>query len=138
MKIKLLGDTKCPERKRKNDCGWDFYLNDFVCFHKGETTIVDTGVCVEIPEGWAGLFALRSSICKTGLTLQNPLVDNNYRGELHLLITNNTDKDFCFYKGDRIASLYCFPYLTEDLEIVEELSETDRGDKWNGSSNQMA
>lgn len=134
MKIKLLKNTKCPERKRKSDCGWDLYLNDWVCCHKGTTTIIDTGICVEIPKGWVGLFALRSSICKTGLTLQNPLIDNNYRGELHLILTNNTNKDICFEKGDRIVSLYCFPYLTEDLEIVDELSESDRGSNWNGSS----
>ena len=134
MKIKLLGNTKCPVRKREGDVGWDLYLNDFVCFHKGETTVVDTGVCVEIPEGWAGLLAMRSSVCRTGLTLQNPIIDTNYRSQIHILVTNNTNKDICYEKGDRIVSLYCFPYLTEELEIVDELSETERGSNWNGSS----
>ena len=134
MKIKLLGDTKCPERKRDGDCGWDLYLNDYVCFHKHTVTTVDTGVCVEIPEGWAGLLAMRSSVCKTGLTLQNPLIDRGYTGQLHLIIANNTDKDFSYEKGDRVCSLYCFPYLTESLEVVDELSETERGENWNGSS----
>lgn len=134
MKIKLLGDTKCPERKRDGDCGWDLYLNDYVYLPKHSVTVIDTGVCVEIPEGYVGLLAMRSSVCKTGLTLQNPLIDRNYRGELHILIANNTDNDFNFEKKDRICSLYCFPYLTESLEVVDELSESNRGKNWNGSS----
>lgn len=134
MKIKLLNGAKCPERKREGDCGWDIYLNDYVCCHKRSVTVIDTGVCVEIPEGYAGLLAMRSSICKLGLTLQNPLIDRNYRGELHVIVANYTDHDMSFYKGDRICSLYCFPYLTESLEVVDELSETDRGENWNGSS----
>lgn len=135
MKVKLLNGTKCPERKRESDCGWDVYLNKSVVILPYSTACIDTGVCVEIPEGYAGLFALRSSTAKTGqVVLQNPLIDRGYIGELHLLLTNISNEILTFQKDERIASLFCFPYLTENLEIVDELSATDRGTAWNGSS----
>ena len=135
MKIKLLNGTRCPERKRESDCGWDVYLNKPVIIKPRETACIDTGVCIEIPDGYAGLFAIRSSIAKKGqIVLQNPLIDKGYVGELHLLLTNISDEVVTFQEDERIASLFCFPYLTENLEIVDELSKTDRGTAWNGSS----
>ena len=98
---------------------------------------VDTGVCVELPQGYAGLFALRSSICNKNkhLILKNPLVDENYRGELHgILYNDGFFKTIKFKKGERVFSLYVFPVHQEDVKVSEKLSETNRGESWNGSS----
>ena len=134
MKIKILNNAKCPKRQREGDCGWDLYLNDDVYMPPHEVTIVDTNICLEIPKGYVGQLAIRSSIAKTGLILQNPLIDSNYRGQFRCIFYNATENAMAFQKGDRICSLYCFPYLQEELEVVDELSETNRGDAWNGSS----
>lgn len=134
MKVKLLCNTKCPERKREGDAGYDFYLNTGIYLASKETTVINTGVCVEIPKGYAGLLALRSSLCKEGLVLQNPLIDSNYRGEIHAIIYNATNIPKYYKEGERLYSLYVFPVLDEKLEIVEELSESNRGTSWNGSS----
>ena len=98
---------------------------------------VDTGVCVELPVGYAGLFALRSSICNKNkhLILKNPLVDENYRGELHGILYNDSFfRTIKFKAGERVLSLYVFPVHQEDVKVVEALSETNRGENWNGSS----
>lgn len=134
MKIKLLNNTKCPKFGRDGDAGYDLFLNSDVVFKAHEVTCVDTGVCVELPKGYAGLLAMRSSVCKTGLIIQQPLIDSNYRGELHTLVYNPTDHDIVYKAGDRICSLYVFPVFTKSLEVVEELSESNRGTSWNGSS----
>lgn len=134
MKIKLLNDTKCPKFGRDGDAGYDLFLNKDVVFRAHEVTCVDTGVCVELPLGYAGLLAMRSSVCKTGMIIQQPLIDSNYRGEIHILVMNPTDTDFSYAKGDRVCSLYVFPVFTEKLEIVDELSESNRGTNWSGSS----
>jgi len=134
MRIKLLNDTKCPKFGRAGDAGYDLFLNTTTTFKAHEVTCVDTGVCVELPEGYAGLLAMRSSVCKTGMIIQQPLIDSNYRGEIHILVMNPTDKDFTYEKNDRVCSLYVFPVFTEELEVVDELSATNRGTAWSGSS----
>lgn len=134
MKIKLLNNTKCPKFGRDGDAGYDLFLNSDVVFKAREVTCIDTGVCVELPKGYAGLLAMRSSVCKTGLIIQQPLIDSNYRGELHTLVYNPTDADIIYNEGDRVCSLYVFPVFTESLEVVDELSESNRGTSWNGSS----
>lgn len=134
MKIKLLNDTKCPEKKRDGDAGWDLFLNEKVYLSSKQVTEINLGVCVEIPEGYAGLLAMRSSVCHNPLILQNPLIDSNYRGELHCLIYNASSYPIYYNKGDRICSLYIFPVFNEQLEIVDTLSDSNRGENWNGSS----
>jgi len=134
MKVKLLNGTKCPERKRAEDAGYDFYLNAEVTLKAKSVSVIDTGVCVELPKGTAGLLAMRSSICKQNLIIQQPLIDENYRGEIHGMIYNANDFDISFNKGERLYSMYVFPVIQESVEVVEELSETDRGASWAGSS----
>jgi dUTP pyrophosphatase len=135
MKIKLLGNTQCPKFGRDGDAGYDLFLNADVKFPPHTTTVVDTGVCVELPKGHAGLLAMRSGVCKTGLIIQQPLIDENYRGELHGILYNDSFfKTIKFKKGERVFSLYVFPVYQEDVEVVEALSETNRGNNWNGSS----
>lgn len=134
MKVKLLNGTKCPERKRKEDAGYDFYLNSDVVLKAKEVTIIDTGVCVELPKGTAGLLAMRSSICKQNLIIQQPLIDENYRGEIHGMIYNPTDHDISFNAGERLYSLFVFPVFQEAMEVVDQLSESERGTNWSGSS----
>lgn len=134
MKIKLLNGAKCPKFGREGDAGYDLFLTEPVTFSPHEVTCIDTGVCVELPSGYAGLLAMRSSVCKTGMIIQQPLIDSNYRGEIHTLVYNPTDEAFSYGAGDRICSLYVFPVLTEALEVVDDLSESNRGTAWSGSS----
>lgn len=134
MKIKLLNNAKAPKKQRPGDCGWDLYLNEDVTMPPHETTVVDTNICLEIPKGYVGQLAIRSSIAMQGLILQNPLIDSNYRGQFRCIFYNATDQTMHFKKDERICSLYCFPYLQEELVITDALSATERGDSWNGSS----
>ena len=134
MKVKLIKGAQCPKRGRDGDAGYDLFLIEGVNFKAHSVTCVDTGVCVELPTGHAGLLAMRSSVCKTGLIIQQPLIDENYRGELHVLVVNPTDTDFKYEANDRVCSLYVFPVYHGELEVVDELSESNRGTAWPVSS----
>ena len=134
MRIKLLNDTQCPKQGREGDAGYDFFLNSDVVLKPHEVTVIDSGVCVELPKGHAGLLAMRSSICKKNLIMQQPLIDENYRGEIHGMIYSDNDKEITFKAGERLYSLYVFPVYHDQLEVVEELSESNRGTNWSGSS----
>lgn len=134
MKIKLLDGVQMPKQGRAGDAGYDLFLKEDVVIKAHEVTIIDTGVCVELPEGHAGLLAMRSSICKKNLIMQQPLIDENYRGEIHGMIYSDNDEDLEFKAGERLYSLYVFPVYHEELEVVDELSESNRGTAWAGSS----
>lgn len=134
MKIKLIKGAQCPKQGRIGDAGYDLFLLDDVTFKANAITVLDTGVRVELPEGHAGLLAMRSSVCKTGLIIQQPLIDENYRGEIHILIYNPTNTDFSYNKGERVCSLYVFPVYHQALEVVDDISESNRGENWGGSS----
>ena len=135
MKVKLLEGTKCPRQGREGDAGYDFFLREDVTLKAHQVTVIDTGVCVELPKGYAGLLAMRSSICKKNLIIQQPLIDENYRGQIHAMIYSDSDEDITFLAGERLYSLYVFPVYQEPLQVVDELSETNRGTAWAGSSN---
>ena len=135
MKVKLLEGTKCPRQGREGDAGYDFFLREDVTLKAHQVTVIDTGVCVELQKGYAGLLAMRSSICKKNLIIQQPLIDENYRGQIHAMIYSNNDEDITFLAGERLYSLYVFPVYQEPLQVVDELSETNRGTAWAGSSN---
>lgn len=135
MKIKLFDKAiKLPEKKREGDAGWDIYLPEDVIFMPCEVTVVDLGFGIEIPSGYAGLLAMRSSVCKTPMQIQMPLIDSNYRGRIHLLVYNPGFHPVRYKKGDRVCSLFVFPVFDEALEVVDELSESNRGENWSGSS----
>lgn len=137
MNVKLIKNAKCPKNGRTGDAGYDFYLLKDLKIKPRQQVIVDTGVCVEIPVHHAGLFELRSSICNKNkhLILKNPLVDSNYRGELHLILYNDSFvKTLKFNKDDRVASLFVFPIYDKPLNIVNYLSDSNRGTSWSGSS----
>lgn len=133
-KAKATPDFKLPHKKRAGDAGYDMYLMEDVTFLPNTTTIVDTGICVELPTGWAGRFTLRSSTSSCGLVMQEPLIDSNYRGEIHAIVLNTTDHEISYKKGERVWSVFFFPIMDEELEVVDELSETNRGDRGFGSS----
>lgn len=134
MKIKLLDGVQCPKQGREGDAGYDFFLKEDVVLKAHQVTVIDTGVCVEIPEGYAGLLAMRSSICKKNLIILQPLIDSNYRGQIHGMIYSDNDEDLEFKAGERLYSLYVFPVYHQPLEVVDELSESNRGENWSGSS----
>ena len=135
MKIKLFNPKiQLPEKKREGDAGWDIYLPYDVLFKKGEVTTINLGFGVKLPDGYAGLFAMRSSVCREGLIMQMPLIDSNYIGELHAVIYNPTNQDILYYQGERVCSLFIFPVFNESLEIVEDLGTTNRGENRFGSS----
>ncbi len=136
LKVKRLRpDAYLPSRKREGDAGLDLYAAEDVELLPGEWTAVPTGVAVEIPRGYVGLIKDRS-----GLALHHALhclagvVDENYRGEVKVVLINLGKQPLKLERGTRIAQLLVVPYLKTRIEEVEELSETERGEKGFGSS----
>ena len=60
--------------------------------------------------------------------------DSGYTGSIRVKLYNNTTEHYHVRRGDKISQLVILPILTPDVEVVEEFSETDRGDNGFGSS----
>ncbi len=132
---KLREDALLPVRKRKGDAGLDLYSVEEVVLKPGEWKAVSTGIAVEIPQGYFGLVKDRSGLAlKHALHCLAGVIDENYRGEVKVVLINLGDKEVKLEKHSRIAQLLIIPYLETEVEEVEELSDTERGEKGFGSS----
>ncbi len=92
----------------------------------------DTGIAVEIPEGYYGDVAPRSSISNYDLVLANSIgkIDSSFRNSIKFrfkVIDNGSPNIKMYDVGDRIGQLIILPYPKIELEEVDELSETERG-----------
>ena len=99
--------------------------------------VFNTGIAMEIPEGFVGLLFPRSSVTKTEFFLGNSVgvIDSNYRGDIMLKFTKAKGRaGKSYYPGDKIGQLLIVERPTVKLREVEELSETNRGDGGFGST----
>ena len=102
-----------------------------------DTSVVtyDTGLSIEIPEGYVGLLFPRSSVVKTSLVLSNSVgvIDSGYRGPI--MFKYRYPKEGMVYDiGDRVGQILIIPYPNIEFEEVEELSNTERGTGGYGST----
>ena len=146
MKIMLDKGAKMPTRAHTYDAGLDLYTpcnvtvpgarvsDDFYDEVEVGSATIDTGVHVEIPEGYAGFIKSKSGLnVKHGLTADG-VIDAHYTGSIAVKLYNHTPDPYEFKAGDKIAQLVILPCLLPELEIVDSLEETDRGDGGFGST----
>jgi dUTP pyrophosphatase len=135
---KLRDDAVVPSRAYDGDAGLDLAACDRVVLGPGERAMVDTGLAVAVPEGYAGFVQPRSGLAsRHGLTIVNTpgLVDSGYRGELRVVLLNTDAREsFVVEPGMRIAQLVVVPVASVDPVEVEELPESERGVRGFGSS----
>lgn len=109
------------------------------CLPPGKEITVSTGVKIELSPYTVGLIAPRSSLGKhEGLyvVLKNTIgfIDSDYRGEIRVALKNLGNKPLIMYRGDRICQLVIVPHLAPNFNIVDSLTETDRGTGGFGST----
>lgn len=135
---RLREDAVLPERAYDGDAGLDLAACERVELQPGTRAVVGTGVAVAIPEGHAGFVQPRSGLAaRHGIAVVNSpgLVDSGYRGELKVVLLNtDRDESFVVEPGMRIAQLVVVPVATPRPVEVQELPESERGEKGFGSS----
>lgn len=136
----LLYDAKEPTYGTADSAGADLYaagLDEALPILPGETKVIHTGICVEIPKGYVGLVFARSGMAtKRGLAPANKVgvIDSDYRGEIMVALYNHGCEFEHVEPGERIAQLVVVPFVHCDFKQVDELSETDRGNGGFGST----
>lgn len=136
---KLCVDAKVPTYGTNYAAGCDLYActSEKISFKPGETKLIKTGIAMEIPEGYAGLIYARSGLAsKRGLAPANKVgvVDSDYRGEIMVALHNHTNEVKEIDAYERIAQLIITPYVKAAFNEVDNLDETQRGDKGFGST----
>lgn len=138
IKTKITTDSCKPIRAYPSDAGADLVARDTTWLQPHKRTLVPTGVFVEIPVGYVGILAPRSSLSKQNIIMTNSIgvIDSSYRGELmaSLMYVGTNESGFTILSGERIVQLLVMPIILPMFNIVEELTETDRGHGGFGST----
>ena len=132
---KVSKNAKVPDQPYDGDAGFDLYSTGTVSIEPGKKAAIGTGIALAIPKGFVGLIWDKSGIAiKHGLKTLGGVVDSGYRGEVMVGIINHSDKPYIFEEGDKVAQMLIQEVVLPKIVEVEELDETQRGDKKFGSS----
>lgn len=133
-------DAIVPTRGTDKAAGYDLYacgLNEPAVIHPSGTTKIGTGWAMEIPDGYCGLLCARSGLAtKQGLRPANcvGIIDSDYRGEIAVVVHNDSNFVRTIENGERIAQIVIVPCLDADYVVTDDLSDTARGEGGFGST----
>ena len=136
LKIKKLNPKAfLPVKGSEHAAGYDlFSIDDTMVPAKGKL-LISTGIAMAIPIGNYGRVAPRSGLAvKNFIDVGAGVIDADYRGEVKVLLFNLGSNDFKVNVGDRIAQLIIEKYTRTDIEEVQDLDATVRGDGGFGST----
>lgn len=134
---KIDKDAILPNYAHKGDAGLDLYSIEEKVIEAGEIGFIKTGIIIELPENTEAQVRPRSGLAlKYGITVLNTpgTIDEGYRGEISIIIINHGKNSFKVEKQMKIAQMVIKPTITVDVEEVNCLSDSDRGQKGFGSS----
>lgn len=135
MKYKLFNNAiKLPQKSHLPDCGLDLFMPNSFILEPFETATIGLGIGFAIPEGFAGMLVPRSSIAEKGLIVQTAIIDPDYTGEIHLIITNCSKNIIRIEKDSRVCSLVVYSVLNPYLQEVNDFEFTERGNNGLGST----
>lgn len=137
MRIRLDEGAIVPLRSHPTDAGLDLYApvsdEKYIIVLSGHSTMIDTGVHVELPKGHVGFVMTRSGMNKHDLHCEG-VIDEDYRGSIGVRIYNGGMDHYIIRPGDKIAQLVVVPCWLGSCEVVTELTETVRGENGFGST----
>jgi dUTP pyrophosphatase len=128
-----------PSYASDGAAGLDVVAAEDLTLAPGQRYAVATGFAIAIPEGYEVQVRPRSGLAlKHGITCLNTpgTIDQDYRGEVKVILANLGNEPFPVRRGERIAQLVPAPVLKAGFREVESLSETTRGAGGFGSTGQ--
>ncbi|HDR7533006.1 TPA: deoxyuridine 5'-triphosphate nucleotidohydrolase [Bacillus anthracis] len=153
VKIKRVKDVELPRYAKSGDSGFDLVAAEDTIIEPGQTKVIPTGLAFEIPPGYEMTVRPRSGISrKTFLRVVLGTVDSGFRGEVGVIVSNTSypgnsitlgvnDEHEIFKsvtyeikKGDRIAQGVIAPVETANFVEVDELTDSERGNRGFGST----
>lgn len=140
LKIKKLENfVSMPQYKTSGASAMDLVaaIDKDIIIPSGEIKIIPTGIAIELPHNTEAQVRSRSGLAiKKGIAVVNGIgtIDEDYRGEICVGLINLSKEDFTIQRGDRIAQMAIMEVLKPQIEVLDELSETQRADGGFGST----
>lgn len=140
LKISKVSESAVvPQYATKGAAGMDLYASENAVICAGGVGLVKTGLKIELPKGTEGQVRSRSGLAlKKGIFILNSpgTIDEDYRGELGIILANFGKEDFVINVGDRVAQLIiASTYKCKIKETAQgKLSKTQRGEGGFGST----
>ena len=137
IKVKrLYTEAKMMKKAFEGDAGFDvFCMKDFTIYPR-QTETIGLGLATEFEPGNVLQVCDKSGLAvKKGIFTIGGIIDSNYRGEIHVCLANFSSLPVKFEAGQKVAQLILMScYTGKDIEVVEVMSETDRGEGGFGST----
>lgn len=135
LKIKVVnsGSQPLPKYATSQSAGMDLRANIDVSImlNPMERVLIPTGLHISLPEGYEAQIRPRSGLAlKHGITVLNTpgTIDSDFTGDIGVILINLSDSPYVIEPGERIAQMVIARYEHAELELVESISETERGD----------
>lgn len=134
MKIKLDPGAYIPTRAHEWDAGYDLYSREDAIIYQNGSGTFDTGVHMAIPRNYCGLLVSKSGLNTKEGVQSTGLIDADYTGSICVKLYNHGSKAVEIKRGQKISQIVILPIITPELEVVDEMEDTDRGINGFGSS----
>ena len=124
-------DAKVPTYEREGDCACSLRVIESYTIHPGKRVLARTGLKIAMEKGFEAQIRPRSGLAwKKGLTVLNSpgTIDEEYRGELMIVLINLGDEVITIDKGDAVAQMKFSPVYVGYFLKSDTLSTTERGD----------
>ena len=134
LRVRLDPGAYLPERAHETDAGLDLRTPVDAYVRAGGSTVIDTGVHIQLPPNTAGVLMSKSGLnIKDGIVSEG-VIDEGYTGTILVKLYNHGTEAKQFSRGDKITQLVVLPVLYPRVEQVEEIQGGDRGDGGFGST----
>lgn len=134
MLIKIINksDNDLPRYETEHSAGMDLraFLQEEIILQPMQRALIPTGLYIELPTGYEAQIRPRSGLAyKHGITVINTpgTIDADYRGEIRVILINLSNQAFTIKTGERICQMIINKYEKVAFELVEKLTETQRG-----------
>jgi dUTP pyrophosphatase len=140
LKVKILREgVTLPKYQTDHSAGLDLCacIDRDIILMPGERVLVPTGISIELPDSYEAQVRPRSGLAiNHGVTVLNSpgTIDPDYRGEVKVILINLGKEPFVIKNGMRIAQMVISKFERVEVEVVEELSQTRRGEGGFGST----
>lgn len=134
FRVILDEKAKMPTKAHETDAGFDLYAPERVVVHRQSSTVIDTGVHIEIPKGYVGFLKSKSGLNVNHGIVGEGVIDAGYTGSIKAKLYNNSDSMMIFDPGQKIIQIVFLPIPEVELKLTDSFDETERGSNGFGSS----
>lgn len=134
MKVQLDSGAYMPTRSYPKDAGADLRTPHRFILRAGEYKVIDTGVHIEVPEGYMAEVRSKSGLMTKSGVITDGTVDCGFTGSIAVCLFNHSRMHREFEAGDKIAQLVITKIDTPEFTQVEHIEGGARGNKGFGST----